>query len=143
VRDHPALLRRSARVFSLLALAVVLLAIGWAVVVAGEGWISDFHVVNDLTPTQPGTTETISTSTPTIEPEDFIPFGLILVLAGVGLLAVRAAWRSRPGSMLVAALVLTVFAFVTAWSIGLLVAPAALLLYLAAASLVLAGRQAS
>jgi len=143
VRDHSALLGRSAKVFSLLALAVVLLTIGWAVAVGGEGWISDFHAVNDLTPTQPGTTETISTSTPTIEPEDFIPFGLMLVLAVVGLLAVGAVWRSRAGSVLVAAVVLTVLAFVTVFSIGLLLAPAALLLYLAAASLVFAGRQAS
>ncbi|GAB4246630.1 MAG: hypothetical protein Kow00122_03740 [Thermoleophilia bacterium] len=60
----------------------------------GAQWISNLHSVTSFTHTQG--TAVVGPSTPTMEPEDFLPLAWIIVILGLGLVGVRATWRSRP-----------------------------------------------
>jgi hypothetical protein len=123
-------LRTFARVLSVLAFLIIAYTVVWSAVTLGDEWFSDFRVVNDLTPTQPGTTEVGGHSTQTVEPEDFIGIAVVATLAGLGVAGVTATWRSQPGLVLVVALAVLLLALISIWSIGLIVAPAGLLLLL-------------
>ncbi|MHB1345552.1 MAG: hypothetical protein ACYCX3_14535, partial [Thermoleophilia bacterium] len=82
-------------------------------------------------------------STPTVEPEDFLPLVGITLILLLGLAGVRATWRSRPLAVLAVSLVLAVIAFVSAWSIGFLFAPPAFLLLVTAGVLALSKQSAT
>lgn len=111
----------------------------WTILTSGEQWISNLHSVT-LYGKGPFT---VSPSTPTVEPEDFLPLAGIILILGLGLVGVRATWRSRPLPVLAVGLALAVITILGSWTIGLLFAPPALLVLIAAAALVLSGKSAT
>jgi hypothetical protein len=132
---HQRLANTGARVLGLLAFLIIASTVVWSAATLSGTWLSDFRSVTDLTPTRPGTTEVVGTSAATVEPEDFIGIGFVAMLGGLGVAGVVGTWRSRPGWVLLVALAVLAFAVVSLWSIGFFVAPAGLLLLVAAATL--------
>lgn len=123
----------------MIALVMLALIVIWIVLTQGGRWIHDLHTVTIFTQ---GMGE-VGPSTPTVEPEDFLPLVGIILSLGLGLAGVRATWRSRPPAVLAVSLVLAAIGFVSAWSIGLLFVPPALLLLVAAGVLALSWKSAT
>jgi hypothetical protein len=139
VETYRRLLRLGARGLSLLALIILVLIEIWTILTNGEQWIANFHTVTIFTQGP----VTVSPSTPTVELEDFLPLVWIILILGLGLVGVRATWRSRPLPVLAVGFALAVIAFLGAWTIGLLYAPAALLLLLAGPALTLSRKEST
>jgi CHASE2 domain-containing sensor protein len=76
-----------------------------------------------------------------VEPEDFLPLAGIILILGLGLVGVRATWRSRPLPVLAVGFAFAVIAFLGSWTIGLIFVPPAFLLLLAALALALSGKE--
>lgn len=136
MKSYRRYLRLGARALSVLALAILVLIEIWRIVTSGNQWIANFHTVTIFIQG----TVTVSPSTPTVEPEDFLPFAWVILILGLGLVGIRATWRSRPLPVLAVGFALAVIAFLGSWSIGLLYAPPALFLLLAALALTLSGK---
>jgi hypothetical protein len=137
VETYKRVLQLGARGLSVTALVILVLVEIWLILTPGERWISEFHKVTIFTQG----TGTVGPSTPTVEPEDFLPLAWIVLIVGLGLAGMRATWRSRPLWVLAIGFALAVIAFLSAWTIlGFLYAPAALLLLLAALALALSGK---
>lgn len=125
------------RILSVLALVMLVLIVIWVISTQSGRWIDDLHTVTIF---KEGTGE-VGLSTPTVEPEDFLPLVGIILILGLGLVGVRATWRSRPLVVLAAGSVLAVIAFVSSWTIGLLFVPPAFLLLVAAGALAMSGKR--
>lgn len=129
-----------ARTLSVLALVILVLVEIWMIITHGEQWVSQLGSVTTFTQG----TYTVGPSTPTVEPEDFLPLAWIIVVVGLGFAGVRTTWRSRPLWVLAIGFALAVISFLSAWTIlGYLYAPAAILLLLAGLALALSGKEST
>lgn len=132
METYERLFQLGARGLSVMALIILVLVEGWMIFTHGEQWVSQLDSVTTFTQG----TYTVGPSTPTVEPEDFLPLAWIIVVVGLGFAGVRATWRSRPLWVLAIGFALAVISFLSAWTIlGYFYAPAALLLLLAALAL--------